>query len=344
MQAENSSNMPDHSDPSFSTDSRFSIAEIARVLSAVILLVGCGAAGLFLFSLYNRYFLAAELASSFRVQLLAISLVCGLALLVVGRRRRGLLLVLLAVPFLVSLSQVFSTSEQPPAGERILTVMAMNVLTDNWQYGEVIDHVREVDPDVLLLVEYSHGWHEGVEKLNRDFPHRWLQPRWHGYGMGIFSKHPLENTEYWELTRDVTPIPALAADVTFGGQRLRIAGLHTMSPTGSKRLTLRNRQMVEITERLSDRDAPTMLMGDFNCTPWAAVFQDVLEQSGYRDSRIGQGYLASWNMNLPWPMWIPIDHALVSDEIHVHERIVGRPCGSDHLPTIIRVSLTPAAE
>ena len=155
----------------------------------------------------------------------------------------------------------------------------------------------------------------------------------------MFSKLPLEDTAVWQLTKRDTDVPALSARVTIGDQSLRVATLHTMSPTSALRMRLRTEQMNEVGDRLKSVDEPSILMGDFNCTPWSPFLTDLAKTCGYRDSRQGQGYLASWNVELPWVFWIPIDHALVSEKIHVHDRHTGQACGSDHLPTIMEISI-----
>jgi endonuclease/exonuclease/phosphatase (EEP) superfamily protein YafD len=127
------------------------------------------------------------------------------------------------------------------------------------------------------------------------------------------------------------------ANVTFGGQTIRLAALHVLSPTNRYRLDLRNHQFEEVAEILSRQDVPTVVMGDFNCTPWSPFLHEFLQQTQYRDSRQGFGYQATWHAK-HWLLRIPIDHAFVSETVHVHSRYVGRNAGSDHLPIVFEVS------
>lgn len=281
----------------------------------------------------------AELISSFRAQLAVIMLICAAFLLLLRQRAFGWLALVISVGQLLMLTSVFLPSSQPPAGSQKISVMSMNVWCDNYRYGEVIDQIESVSPDVLLIIEYNNQWHERMRSLHSTYPHRVLQPRWHGYGIALFSKLPLEDAEVWQLTQQETDVPALGARVKAGDQSVYIGGLHTMSPTNSLRMRLRSDQMIEIAEKLASADEPSMLIGDFNCTPWSPYLKDLVKTCGYRDSRQGQGYFASWHLQLPWLFHIPIDHALVSKEVHVHRRYTGKPCGSDHHPTIIEISV-----
>ena len=312
---------------------RDALTFIAWCSSAVFL-------GLFLFGLAARHLLLAELISSFNAQLAILMLICATFLLLLRQKMFGWLLLIVSVGQILILVSVFLPSSQPQPGPQKIKVMSMNVWGDNDQFQKVIDQIEVVSPDVLLVIEYNIQWHYKMMDLYSTYPHRMLEPRWHGYGIAMFSKLPLEDTEVWQLTKKETDVPALSARVKVGDQSLRITGLHTMSPTNSLRMRLRTEQMNEVAVGLASIDEPSMLMGDFNCTPWSPFLQDLTKACGYRDSRQGEGFLASWNTELPWMFWIPIDHALVSEEVHVHERYTGEPCGSDHRPTIMEISVT----
>ena len=320
--------------PRFQLSFRAALTTLAVFFSLVIFVI-------FAFSLAARHFLLAELVGSFRTQLAVLLLICGCCLLLLRQKIIGWAITLISLWQLLALASIFLPTTQPPAGADHLKIMSMNVWGDNLEYQQVIDHVNDVSPDVLLIIEYSNQWNQELQALHSSYPYRLSQPRWHGYGIALFSKRPLENSEVWQLTADQTDVPALTAEVKVGGRNVRLAGLHTMSPTNSQRLDLRNTQMKQIANYLSDSTEPTILVGDFNCTPWSPYFKDLLKTFGYRDSRQGQGYLASWNLETPALFWIPIDHGLVSNEIHVHRRSVGTACGSDHRPMILEVSVAP---
>ena len=132
--------------------------------------------------------------------------------------------------------------------------------------------------------------------------------------------------------------PLVLATVSLGDRELRIAGAHLLSPRDPNRLGIRNLQMREISQYLSSSSEPTVLVGDFNCVPWSAFLSDFLNRTGYRDSRQGFGYHGTWHAKKPF-VRIPIDHAFVSPQVHVHSRTVGQSAGSDHFPVIVEVSV-----
>ncbi len=199
--------------------------------------------------------------------------------------------------------------------------------------------IEDEDPDVVTVLEYCGHWPKTLQQLNERYPYRVTEPRWHGFGVAIFSKLPFVSSEVDQLVRTATDSPVIFVDVQVGDQRLRIAGIHTLSPTDRIRLQIRNDQLAEMSSLLSRTDEPTIVMGDFNCTPWSPYLGDFIKRTGYRDSRQGFGLQPSWPTGL-WPCRIPIDHAFVSDQVHVHTRHLGKDGGSDHFPLILEVSVS----
>ena len=53
-----------------------------------------------------------------------------------------------------------------------------------------------------------------------------------------------------------------------------------------------------------------------------------------RDARRGFRIQPSWP-NFIWPLRIPIDHTLVSRDVHIVDRGLGPSVGSDHLPVVM---------
>ena len=215
-------------------------------------------------------------------------------------------------------------------------------LEKNRSYDAVKQQVVEVDPDLLVIVEYDQNWHEAMQSIIDDgtFPYSVRAPRWHGFGIAIFSKLPLTNTQTYQLTGEITDVPMVSGEFMVGDQKVRLAGLHAFSPTTAYRLKLRNQQLTEVAKFLNQSEMTTIVMGDYNCVPWSPFLEDFLKQTGYRDSRVGFGYQGSWNARYRWPALIPIDHAFVSPEVHVHDRYIGQSAGSDHFPIVVELSIS----
>lgn len=319
-------------DPSSKLFPNFGVI-ISRVAIAVAMLP----LALFAYSLLGRYFFFAELVSNFRVQIMMMLL--PFALLTLSMRRWWLcgLIGFAVIWCMAGTVWIHLPSSQPPAGPKKLKIMSYNILGTNERQHIVIQKIKQIDPDVISVLEYTNFWHMAFDELGDTYPYRIRLPRWHGFGVAMLSKYPLENRKISQLTGHATDNPLIMADVKFAGQTIRIAAMHVISPMNRDRMDIRNSQLSEAADIFAGDGKPTVVMGDFNCTPWSPFLQDFLVKTGYRDSRQGFGYQGTWPAQ-HWPLRIPIDHAFVSEEIHVHSRTLGHSAGSDHIPIVFEVS------
>ena len=317
-------------------------ANVSRFAAAIRGLVRLGMWLLllaFLFSFFGQRFFIAELLANFRTHFGVLLLVS----LLVTRFAKASWLLFVCLFFATVFSvwetgQLFLPAEQPAAGETKVRLMSFNVLATSDDFDSAISEIREHDPDVVAVLEYAGMWHFAFDELNDTYPHQIRVPRWHGYGIALFSKLPLENAESMQLTANEIDNPAVSANVQVGGQQLRIFAVHVMSPIKKFRLELRNRQFKEIATHINAQSTPTMLVGDMNCSTFSGFLSDLIEEANLRDSRQGFGVHPSWP-SFVGPLAVPIDHVLVTEEIHVHNRFLGDAGASDHRPVIVDVSI-----
>ena len=292
-------------------------------------------------SLMGRQFWVCELICNFRGYILiALLLTCPVLFLL---KRKLLTVAWLGATLWATLgtASIFLPASQPTAateGAQTIKLMSFNVLGDNLQHDDVIAEITRQDPDVLVVLEYANLWHPVLQSLNATYPHRHEQPRWHGFGVAIFSKLPIVKKAVMHTAGSRFDFPLALATVKIGDRELRIAGVHLLSPRDPSRLEIRNLQMREIGQYLSTETVPTVLVGDFNCAPWSPFLSDLMGRTGYRDSRQGFGYHATWHAKRFF-FRVPIDHAFVSPEVYVHDRSVGQSAGSDHFPVTVEVSV-----
>ena len=296
---------------------------------------------LFVATQLGQFFFLCELISNF--QLFVFCCLLPFPFLLYWFRRK-FWATLLAVPTLwscVLVVAVYLPASQSPPGPTTIRMMSYNVLAQNPNHASVLKVIESNDPDILVVVEYSRSWVTPLSILKEKYPHVVEAPRWHGFGIAVFSKFPIKNHSIVQLAKTQSDNPAVVAHVLIGDQELRIVGIHVASPINRERLKLRNKQFLEIGGLIAQNDTPTILIGDFNCTVWSPYLQTLMKTTALKDSRQGFGYMASWNAN-DWPFQIPIDHALVSEQIHVHDRSVGNQSGgSDHFPIFCEVSISP---
>ncbi len=156
------------------------------------------------------------------------------------------------------------------------------------------------------------------------------------YGIALFSRIPFEAASIKSIGKAARP--SLIAKFNINGQRFTLIGTHPRSPLVNADANDRNEQLGALARFISSQPGATILLGDLNATPWSPFFRDLLAKTGLRDSRKGYGLQPTWPVGFP-PLWIPIDHCLVSSNVVVHHREIGPDIGSDHYPVLIDFSV-----
>ena len=312
------------------------------VADALQICVQAAVIGLLLLSLagyagrLNKYF---ELLSHFKIQYAIASFMC-LALLVVFQRWPwvALAFVCFAINVAVIAPFYFGNSSFRAENRRLKIALA-NVNYLNRNYAAVIELVRQEAPDVLILQEVTPRMLSEIEILNREFPFsKSMSQEGDGNGIALFSHRPLEHAEIVFLGSDVRP--CVFARIRVDDRRtVSLLTIHPEAPIRFGHFERRNRQLAAASEFVKSMPAPKIFTGDLNTTMWSPYFADLERQTGMRNARRGFGLLPTWPTFLPHIMRIPIDHCLVSSDIHVAGAGTRAVEGSDHLSLIVELEI-----
>lgn len=221
------------------------------------------------------------------------------------------------------------------AGAR-LRLVTINVHTPNARTDLVLEFLRKVDADVILLMEVDERWMTALEPLRTQYPQVIAEPRQDNFGIVMFSRVASTNCAVIHLGN--ADLPSISATILIGGQGLFLLGTHSLPPGDAAYARMRNEQLREIAAELRRRSPPAILLGDLNTTPWSTHFAELLRSSGLRNSSQGRGLHGSWPAWMPWGR-IPIDHCLVSSGLNVLSKWIGPNVGSDHLPVVIELQV-----
>jgi endonuclease/exonuclease/phosphatase (EEP) superfamily protein YafD len=278
-----------------------------------------------------------DLTAHFRVQYSIILALVAAPLGCLRRHKAALVFTVFLLPNLVLvLPYGFGRrTDSAPAG-RTLRVLSLNVHTQNDRYDLVKAYVSGIDPDVILLAEVNARWLQGLADLRVAFPHVVQHPRDDNFGIALFSKLPFKAAQV--VTAGEAAVPSLLAELDVGGRTFTVLGTHPLPPVGREYARLRNEQLAALPGLLAARSGPAVIVGDLNTTPWSYYFQRLLQDTGFGDSARGHGIQPTWPASVFW-LRIPIDHCLVSRDLHVLNRQVGPFVGSDHLPLAVELRL-----
>ncbi len=298
-------------------------------VNGIIDLLAVGLAAATVFGFLGRFNWFLDLFSHFRVQYMQLCLpLIGVALWKRLNARAAALVLLAAVNYAFVLPLYFG--KPAPPTKQPTRAMLMNINAGNGNTEDVLAAIRTAKPDILLLEEVTPKWAAELAVLNATYPHRVAEPQKGCFGIMLLSKHPLKDARIIQIGR--AEVPSVVATIRLPNDDLSFIGTHPPPPMGRLYSERRNEQLAELPALAANQKDPVLLLGDLNVTPFSYWFKRVME-TGLKNSMKGFGFQPSWVGNAF--LKIPLDHALHSKEIVVHNRMVGGDVGSDHRPVII---------
>ncbi len=247
---------------------------------------------------------------------------------------------LLAIVNLIVVVPLFIGPARPASGE--LRVVSFNVLASNESYSEVIEFIRDTHADVVVLHEVNGRWEEAVEQAARtfdDWPYEVTETRGDGDLFGslvlVEAGATVESFGFGLSDRRAIEI-VLPGDVA-------LLAVHPLAPSSEFRARQNDRQLQFASDWAANREGPTIVVGDFNATPWSYPFRRLMSSTELSNSARGFGLELSYPADANPLLRIPIDHLLYSDELAVVDRRLGPAMGSDHFPLTVDLALVASS-
>jgi len=160
-----------------------------------------------------------------RLQILAIGIIALLGLLFMQTEwtlsREVLLLGLIAaVAFQLKMvlpytpiwrKQVQQVKQEQLNPEQQISLLVANVLTPNHQYDLLLKHIDDLQPDLVLTLESDQNWQDALQPIEKQYPYRVAVPLDNLYGMHLYSRLRLDDSEIKFILSD--EIPSIHASV-----------------------------------------------------------------------------------------------------------------------------------
>jgi endonuclease/exonuclease/phosphatase (EEP) superfamily protein YafD len=283
-----------------------------------------------------RWYWILDLLTHFPVQMAVAAFVPLAILLGLRRWKAAALPLLILFVSVLQVSPLYFPAGQTSGTGPVVYAVSANVHRSSGDRTRMLDYIRTCKPDFFVVIEIDDPWLTDLNRLADEYPYSVAQPRDGAFGIGLFSRVPIEDHEI--MMSVAADVPMIRANLVFGDHRLAVIGVHLLPPVGRSRSEARNGQLREIADLAATIPGPKVLLGDLNVTSWSPHFADLIRRSEMRDGRKGFGVQPSWP-DLPWVFQIPIDHTLVSDDIAIVARRVGPNVGSDHRPVEIEFQI-----
>ena len=231
--------------------------------------------------------------------------------------------------------QVLHVRQDQVNVEQQISLLVANVLTPNHKYHLLLEQINRLQPDVVLTLETDQVWQEALKPIEADYPYRVAVPQDNLYGMHLYSRLPLADTEVKFILSDETP--SIHATIRLrSGLSVQLYCLHPKppSPTEAKDSTLRDAELLIVGDQIKDIDESCIVMGDLNDVAWSRTTRLFQRISGLLDPRVGRYFMNTFHADYPLLRW-SLDHIFHSTDFGLVEMKRLPHIGSDHFPIYV---------
>lgn len=282
-----------------------------------------------------------------RLQYLIIAIVCLLIFVLANKKRNvasvfftlGLISSIIIhstriLPYLVGKKTVPDANQSNLLQKNTFSILIANVLITNRNVVGLLQLVKEKKPDMLLTMEVDKWWVNQLLSLKKSYPFVIEYPLNNAYGMALYSRLPLKDTEIQFLKHE--QVPSFHATVLLASnQSFRFHGVHPVAPVpsekypdnvGEKEVALKKVSKMVLAEKL-----PSLVAGDFNDVSWSNTSRLFEKEGNLNNVRIGRGLYNSYDARSFIKRW-PLDHFFVTKEFALVELERQPNIHSDHFP------------
>ena len=228
--------------------------------------------------------------------------------------------------------------------ERTISLLNSNVLTPNRDYQKVLDMVATYQPDLFLTLESDAWWEQKLASLEQDYPYTVKIPLDNLYGMHLYSRLELVDTEVRHWVKE--DIPSIVSNVVLrSGETIKIYCLHPEPPAPGESdvSTPRDAELLLAGKEIDHTDETVIVFGDLNDVAWSHTTRLFQKISGLLDPRVGRGLYSTFHAHHWFLRW-PLDHMFVSNDFLVKKLLRLGDVGSDHFPVYAKFQYHPPAE
>ncbi|WP_447968155.1 endonuclease/exonuclease/phosphatase family protein [Nitrospira sp. M1] len=194
---------------------------------------------------------------------------------------------------------VFVKQESPPHNHRdparTFSILCANVLMKNRSFEKLLRCIEQYNPDLILLTETNHQWENALQSLEKNYPYTIKKPLENTYGMHMYSRLPLVDTNIRFLVEDDVPSFQTTIQIP-SGDTVDFYGLHPRPPRINQDTHERDAELLIVGRLIAEQPRPAIVAGDLNDVAWSHTTRLFRELSGLLDPRIGRGFLIPFQL------------------------------------------------
>lgn len=232
--------------------------------------------------------------------------------------------------------QIDSVSENKKPKIKLLIA---NVYQENREWEKLANLVNREQADIVLLLETNKWWKDKcVHAFGNEYSFKLLEDKENTYGMLLFSKLELKNTQIHYWIKD--EIPSIETDIKLDNRLIKLYAIHPEPPVPSQnpKSTARDAEILLVGQKTKADQIPTIVAGDLNDVAWSYTSELFLKISGLLDPRRGRGLFSSFHAKHWYARW-PLDHVFCSGHFRLQKMTRMESIGSDHFPILLQLHL-----
>jgi len=276
-----------------------------------------------------------DFAANYRAHLAVLLLMVALLYALLFSKATGLFFMAMAALNALVVLPLYLGSPEPAATGDSMTIVSFNVEQRSSIKDITFRWVDTVDADLVLFLDSTEDW--------ADFPIDTSAysiesqiPADRTYGITIMSPNGLD-TQLIRASRLRDSV--VRVEATIGDQPVAIYAVQARSSSNETDADDRDEYLAEVGRMARAESIPTIVVGDFQATPWSHAFRDLSSQAELTNSLEGFGLQTTWPADQWAFMRLPLDHLLHSEELTTVDRYLGPMFGVKHRPIVVTVGV-----
>ncbi len=301
-------------------------------LKKILLFISIFQFSIILIYYFEKYFWIFELISNFKIYFFYFSILVLLILIFFKNKILIFINFFIFLNYFISISPYFK-SYKIQKHKNTLKIFHTNVEKKNKNYNLLLNEIEKLKPEIIILQEIDETWILNISNILKNYPKHKYLTREDAFGIGIFSKIELDNSEIFYSEEN---FPILKANFIFQNKKINLISFHPTAPKNFKKFQDRIKLLDEVS-KISSSLETKIIIGDLNLTPFSYMFEDFLINSNLNYQK-EFGLIKTYPSNFSF-LAIPIDHCLTSFNLEITNLEKGNSIGSDHFPIICEISL-----
>lgn len=224
------------------------------------------------------------------------------------------------------------------------SLLIFNVLMENENHNEVVELIKNINADAVLLAEPNQRWADNLAELKTFYKYEVSHLLENHYGMMFFSNLEIHDTEIQFIIQE--DIPSIHTQIRLrSGDDIAFHGVHPRPPVPEEkgRSIERDGELLLVGKGVRESNLPCIVAGDMNDAAWSQSTKLFKRISGLLDPRVGRGFYNTFHAKY-WIFRLPLDHVFHSHHFRLIDlQRIKNSCGSDHFPVLIKLSYEKSA-